>query len=411
MNLNHSFAALRIKEFSHYILGRFIFIMGLRMIGTLVGWWMYELTANPLALGFVGLAEVIPALSLSLYAGHIIDKTNKRTMILVTVFLYGFCALMLLLLSTGFARESLGKTFIIGGIYSIIFCTGAVRAFSGPTFGATIAQIVPKELLPSAITWNSGSWLLASVIGHAAGGFLIAATGNTGTLFTITLLVATAFAVFSRLGSKPPYRALVQKKAWASVKEGLQFVFRTKEILGASALDLFAVLFGGAAALVPIYAKDILKVNAIGFGWLNAASDIGAICIIIIMTIFPLKTRQGKKLMFCVAGFGLCIILFGVSELFWLSFAALLAGGVLDGISVVVRSTILQMNTPDEIRGRVMSVNSMFTNSSNELGQFESGMTAKLMGVVPSVVFGGCMTILVVIITWFKAPSLRKLQY
>ena len=202
-----------------------------------------------------------------------------------------------------------------------------------------------------------------------------------------------------------------ETKTWDSVKEGLRFVFRTKEILAAFSLDMFAVLFGGAVAMVPVFAKDILKIGPMGFGWLNAAIDIGSIFIVVLLAFFPLKKAQGKKLMIAVAGFGICIILFALSKWFVLSFAALTIAGMLDGISVVVRGTVMQLKTPDHMRGRVSSVGSMFINSSNELGQFESGVAAKLMGVVPSVVFGGCMTLLVVAITWFKAPTLRKFEY
>ncbi len=405
------FSSLRYKEFKYYITGRFIFFMGLQMIGVLVGWWMYELTANPLALGLIGLAEVIPALSLALYAGHVIDQSDKRKMILRTVALYGVCAIMLLIVSLGAVESHMGKIFVVGSIYIIIFCSGAIRSFSGPTFSATIAQLVPKHLLPNAITWNSGTWLTASVAGHATAGFLIAGVGHTGTLIAITICIVTAFFILSKIESKPPMQQTSEKKTWDSVKEGLGFVFRTKEVLGALSLDLFAVLFGGAKALVPVYAKDILKVGAIGYGWLNAATDIGAIIVITLMTLFPLKKRQGRTLLFAVAGYGLCIITFGISKIYILSFLALMMSGILDGISVVIRGTIMQLKTPDEMRGRVMSVNSMFINSSNELGQFESGVAARLLGVVPSVVFGGTMTLLVVIITAFKAPSLRKMEY
>ena len=200
-------------------------------------------------------------------------------------------------------------------------------------------------------------------------------------------------------------------RTWESVKEGLRFVFKTKELLSAISLDLFAVLFGGAVALIPIYARDILKVGAEGFGFLNGASDLGSIFMVIVLTMFPLQKKQGKKLLLAVAGFGICIIIFGISKLFILSFGALLISGMLDAISVVVRGTITQLKTPDNMRGRVMSVTSMFVNSSNELGQFESGMMAKLMGTIPSVIFGGSMTLFVVIVTWFKSPSLRKMQY
>jgi len=196
-----------------------------------------------------------------------------------------------------------------------------------------------------------------------------------------------------------------------SIIEGVQYVFKTKEILGAMTLDLFAVLFGGAVALVPVFAKDILHVSPVGFGWLNAAMDIGSIIMVTILTIKPLQRNQGRILFFAVGAFGICIICFALSKLFWLSFFALMIAGCMDGISVIIRSTILQLKTPDELRGRVMSVNSMFINSSNELGQFESGLAARLLGTVRSVVFGGCMTLGVALFTWFKAPSLRKMEY
>ena len=201
------------------------------------------------------------------------------------------------------------------------------------------------------------------------------------------------------------------KKTFESVKEGLRFVFKTKELLGAISLDLFAVLFGGAVAMVPVYARDILKVGPEGFGFLNGASDIGSIIIVVMLTVFPLRTKQGRTLLTAVAGFGICIIIFGLSKYFILSFVTLLLAGMVDGVSVVIRGTIMQLKTPDHMRGRVMSVSSMFVNSSNELGQFESGLAAKLMGSVASVVFGGCMTLLVVGTTWFKAPTLRKMEY
>ncbi|MEO5563006.1 MAG: MFS transporter, partial [Chitinophagaceae bacterium] len=198
---------------------------------------------------------------------------------------------------------------------------------------------------------------------------------------------------------------------WESVKEGLQYVFKHKILLGAISLDLFAVLFGGAVALIPEFTAMILKVGPIGFGWLNAAIDIGAVTMIITLTLFPMKRKQGYKLLYAVAGFGICIIIFGLSNIYAISFIALLIGGMLDGISVLVRGTILQLSTPDAMRGRVSSVNSMFINSSNELGQFESGVMSRLMGAAPSVIFGGSMTLLVVIITWLKAPKLRKFEY
>lgn len=404
------YAPLKIAEFKDFIAGRFIFIMGLRMTGTVIGWWMYQLTNSPLALGLVGLAEVIPALSLALYAGHHIDKNEKRKLLLKCIRLYTACIIAFIILATDFTASHLHHWSIAILICSVIALTGAIRAFSGPTFSALIAQIVPKEMLPSAAAISSATWLIGSIFGHASAGFLIAFFGIKNSFFVILAFVIVGYILLSRLAEKPVF-VTTQTRTWQSVKEGLNYVFKTKEILGALSLDLFAVLFGGAVALVPVFAKDILHIGAIGFGWLNAATDIGSIITVTILTIMPLHGKQGRILFFAVAGFGVCIILFALSKVFWLSFAALLLSGCMDGISVIVRGTILQLKTPDELRGRVMSVNSMFINSSNELGQFESGVAAKLMGTVTSVIFGGCMTIGVVVVTWFKAPSLRKMEY
>jgi MFS family permease len=392
-------------------MGRFCFVMALRMMTTLLGWWIYNLTNAPFAIGLLGLSEVVPAITLALYAGHIIDLSDKRKLLIRGISLYFIAALTLLLLSTKNSAHIFSNHTLAICIYAVVFCTGIIRAFTGPVFNVVLAQVVPKKLLQNATTWNQASYLSASVSGHAIGGLLIAALGNTGTFSVIVCLMIAAFVILINIKPKPALNEKKEKKTWDSVKEGLHFVFKTKEILGALSLDLFAVLFGGAVAMVPVYARDILKAGAEGFGFLNGASDLGAICSVILLTAFPMKRKQGYKLLFAVFGFGVCIICFGLSKLFLLSFIALMVSGMLDGISVVVRGTIMQLKTPDNMRGRVMSVNSMFINSSNELGQFESGVAAKLLGVVPSVVFGGCMTVAVVITTWIKASSLRKMEY
>lgn len=379
-------------------------------MGTLVAWWMYELTGDAFYIGLIGLAEAIPALVLALYAGYVIDKSEKRKLLLRTVFLYATCAFILLGTSTNWFHQAFGNKMIIISIYGIIFFTGTIRAFSGPAFGAIIASLVPRHLLIYASQLSSTSWLIASITGHAMAGFLIAWLHVTGTFVVITCLIFAGLFFLTKLKEKPP-GITAEVKTLEAVREGLKYVFQTKELLAALTLDLFAVLFGGAVAMVPVYAKDILHVGPIGFGWLNAAADIGSISMVLGLTLSPMRRRQGIKLLFAVAGFGACIIVFGISKWYWLSFVALMVSGVLDGVSVVVRSNIIQLKTPDALRGRVMSVNSMFINSSNEIGQFESGVAAKLIGIIPSVVFGGCMTIMVVVATWFKAPSLKKLEY
>ena len=404
------YAALEFPEFKFFIVGRFIFIMGLRMTGTVIGWWMYTLTKNPLALGLVGLSEVIPALSLALYAGHYIDVNEKRNLLLKCILLYVLCIGLLIFLASPYSHANFKPWTIAACICGVIAGTGAIRAFSGPTFSAMISQMVPKELLPGAASISSATWLIGSISGHALGGYLIAYIGIFKSFWVIILFVITGYFLLRNISIKPIlYKATA--KTWESVKQGIAYVFKTKEILGAMTLDLFAVLFGGAAALVPVFASDILHVGPKGFGWLNAAIDIGSIIMVTILTIKPLQKNQGRVLFYTVASFGICIICFALSKVFWLSFLSLMIAGCMDGVSVIIRSTILQLKTPDELRGRVMSVNSMFINSSNELGQFESGVAAKLMGTVTSVVFGGCMTLAVVIATWFKAPSLRKMEY
>ena len=402
---------LKIPEYRNFITARFFYIMALRMVTTIVGWRIYEITHNPFAIGLIGLSEFLPAFCLALYAGHIIDKSDKRALLLTTTCCYLVCIAGLITISIGPVIRSLGGHWIQWLTYSIIFCSGVIRAFAGPALNAIIAQIVPREQLPSAVTLNSSAFLFASVLGHATAGFLIAHTTYLTSFCMVGVYVCIALFFLSTIAPKKIMVVNSEKKTWESIREGLRFVYRTREVLGAMALDLFAVLFGGAAALIPVYARDILQVGPEGFGWLNAAADIGCITTILSLTLSPLRRRQGLILLYAVAGFGTCIIIFGLSRWYLVSFLALMGSGLLDGISVVIRSTILQLKTPDAMRGRVSSVNSMFINSSNELGQFESGVMARLMGVVPSVVFGGCMTLAVVVATWFKAPSLRKMEY
>lgn len=405
------FAAIRVAEYRSLVLGRFFFIMPLRMMSTLVGWWIYELTNDPFAIGLIGLSEVLPALSFALYSGHVVDISEKRKLLLKSVFAYICAAGTLLFLASSFIHDHVDKHHISYLIYGVIFCTGIMRSFTGPSFTAMIASVVPRQFLQNATTWSQGSWMAASVTGHALGGFLIALLGNMGTLMVICSCLIIGFFILMQLKPKPVLKKAGEGRTWESMQEGLRFVFKTKELLAAFTLDMFAVLFGGAVAMVPVYARDILKIGPMGFGWLNAATDIGAIIIVILLTVSPMKKNQGRKLFIAIGGFGACIILFGLSQWFLLSFTALMIAGMLDGISVVIRGTVMQLKTPDHLRGRVSSVSSMFINSSNELGQFESGLASRVMGVKPSVVFGGCMTLLVVVFGWFKFPGLRRFQY
>lgn len=403
---------LKNKEYRHLLSGRFFLIIGFRMLATLLGWWVYQLTKDPLSIGLIGLSEVIPAVGCALYAGHVIDNTEKKKMLLRCNYLYVF--LISFLLIPAFLAHKLHFTGheITYFIYGIIFCTGICRSFLGPLVPSMIPKIVKTENLPPAVTMNQATFLVASVSGHALGGFLIALISIKFTLVVIICSMIIASFFFWTLNKQASsIKKTDNPEVWKSIKEGLTFIVKTKEILGAQMLDMFAVLFGGAVAMIPIFASDILKVGSEGFGLLNAASDIGSMLIIITLSIVPLRKNQGKILLFVAAGFGLCIIGFGLSTIYWLSFGFLVLSGMLDGISVVIRGTIVQLKTPEEIRGRVMSVNSIFIMSSNELGQFESGVMAKLFGVVRSVVIGGSLTFLTAAFIASSSPKLRKMEY
>ena len=399
------------KEFTWFITARIFFIAGLRMTPVLLGWKLYEVTGSKLALGILGLSEVIPAVLIALPAGVKVDKSNKHRLISICMFMYLLLMISLLITTTDwFAGNFSGKT-IEWCIYGCVFGTGIVRAFSASAFNAFLAQLVETRSLVKAVSINSMTWLIAAVTGPAIAGLLLGYTSITIAFILVCVFIFAALIIFQQVKPKPITWIAGKTKTWESVKEGLRFVIKQKALMGAMSLDMFAVLFGGAVALLPVFAKDILEVGPEGLGWLMSATFLGNFVAIAWITIRPLRKKQGYSLFYSVAGFGACIIIFAISKNFWLSFAALFVSGLFDGISVIIRGTIVQLFVPDEMRGRVSSVNSMFVNSSNELGQFESGVAASIMGTVPSVIFGGSMTLLVTIYTWFKAPGLRKFEY
>ena len=406
-----NFAALKFVEFRSYILSRFFFVIVLTMQATLISWKVYELTRDPFSIGMVGLVEFVPAFLMALYSGHVIDRGDKRNLLLYTIAGNLVLTILLCFITSNFSINNYPQNWILFIIFFVVFGIGILRSFSGPTSFALVSQLVPRHHLANATMWQSASWQIAAVSGPALAGLLYGLVGITHTFYLMIGLMSIAVFGLFLVSKKPvPYKKR-EESIVESIKQGFRFVWRSKEVLGAMSLDLFAVLFGGATALLPVFADKILHVGPQGLGLLRSAPAMGGVMMLSVLTLRPIHRRQGKIMLICVAGFGVCIILFGLSRLFWLSFLALFASGILDGISVIVRSTILQLKTPDNMRGRVASLNSIFIMSSNELGSFESGVTAKIMGVVTSVVFGGCMTIAVVIYTWFKAPSLRKLEY
>ena len=396
------------KEFQHFIFARLFFVLGLRMITTIVIYQVFHL-ANTYMVGFAGLAEFVPAVLAALYAGHYIDKHNKKNILVWAYACYMICGITLALVSLPWFNFS--NTTQLAVILSVVFFTGIIRSFAGPAANSMIAAIVSREQLQKAISYNSSTWLISSIGGHAVGGLLIAGIGIANGYFVTAGLIIIAGIFALQLQPKPPAANVEKEPMFTSIKKGFSYVFNNKNLLGVLSLDLFAVLFGGAVAFIPEIASTILHTGPIGYGFLNAAMDIGSLVSIGILVKYPMKQKQGLKMLLAVAGFGLCIIAFGLSKVYWLSFMALLVAGLFDAVSVVVRGTIMQLYTPDELRGRVASINLIFINSSNELGQFESGVTSRMFGTLPAVIFGGAMSVLVVTATWLKFPKLRKLEY
>ncbi|MBK7306693.1 MAG: MFS transporter [Chitinophagaceae bacterium] len=357
------------KEFQHFIFARLFFVFGLRMITTIVIYQVFHL-ANTYMVGFAGLAEFVPAVIAALYAGHYIDKHNKKNILVWSYACYMICGITLALVSLPWFGFS--NTTQLTVILSVVFFTGIIRSFAGPSANSMIAAIVPREQLQKAISYNSSTWLISSIGGHAVGGLLIAGIGISNAYFVTASLILTAGIFALQLYPKPPVQNLEKEPMLTSIKKGFSFVFSNKNLLGVISLDLFAVLFGGASAFIPEVASTILHTNAVGYGFLNAAMDLGSLIIVALLVKYPMRRKQGLKMLLAVAGFGICIIIFGLSKVYWLSFMALLAAGLCDAVSVVVRGTILQLFTPDELRGRVSSINLIFINSSNELGQFDT---------------------------------------
>jgi MFS family permease len=375
-----------------------------------IEWEVYSLTKNPLSLGIIGLMEVIPAVSMALFAGHIVDQREKKGLLVKCILGFSVISFGLFLLTWPKIVNGWSSTLILYSIYTLVFFGGLVRAFLGPTIFSLLSLIIPKKAYPNAATWSSSVWQIGAVMGPALAGFSINWVGVHWSMCLVFAFSIFSLIALSQISKKPILNPKIGESIKESLTEGLTFVFKNQIVLGALSLDMIAVLFGGAVALLPIFAQDILKVGAEGFGILRAAPAVGAFITMLVSAYVPLYKNAGKKLLVAIFVFGLSIILFGFSTSFWLSVFALFLSGLADGISVVIRQTILQLKTPDHMRGRVGAVNSIFVGSSNELGAFESGATAKLMGTVTSVIFGGSVTLLTVIVTALKSPTFRNLD-
>ena len=426
--------ALVIPFFPNLLMMRFLLILALQMQAAIISYFVYRLTydpllhkGNPVVLGMIGLWEVIPAVGFSLFSGHFVDISEKKK--LSMLFITGYLVLSVFFAGIVYCGNYhiIPVNAIIWLVYGGIFVGGIIRSFLSPASFSLLGLILPKHLYANGSTWSSASWQIGAVLGPLLGGFMIALAGFEAAMICCSIVLIGSFNSISRI-PKQAVHLSEKEPMLRSMGRGLKFVFGSQIIKSIMMLDMFAVLFGGAVALLPVYADDILNVGEIGFGWLRASSSIGSVIAMVGMSFLPVRKNPGLKMYACFIAFGLATVVFGycgvlgshdllfnfmglrLSYAFLLGFVMLLLIGVFDAINIVIRHTILQMNTPDNMRGRVAAVNTIFISSSNELGAMESGLTAKWMGTVPAVAFGGYIAVLVVFISWFAAPELRTYQ-
>lgn len=402
------YAVLRIRDFRYFVFSRFLFVLAIQMQAVVVGWQIYEITKDPLALGMIGLAEALPSIAVALYAGHLADLIPRKRIAVVAILTLVICSFLLWFFTWEDSRFL--RTHGSFPIYMVIILSGFARGFTAPSLFAFMTQIVPRNLYPQSSAWAGTSFQIGAVAGPALGGLVYGFYGVSFAYATDLVFVILSLVFLLLVKGRPLPENSVRERLKSSLVSGLRFVFKNEYVLGAMTLDMFAVLFGGAVALLPIFAAEILYVGSQGLGFLRAAPSLGAVLTALVLAHYPPVRNTGKYLMASVAGFGLSMIVFGLSTNFTLSLIALFVSGAFDSVSVVIRSTIMQILTPDTMRGRVSSVNKIFIGSSNEIGAFESGVTAKFMGAVGSVVFGGFMTLVVVAVTRKVFPKLLQLE-
>jgi MFS family permease len=406
---NDSFIALRYKDFRSYLGMKFFFTFAYQMQAVILGFYVYQLTKSAFALGLIGLAEAIPSIGIALYGGYIADKSEKKKVLLFVFFAVLFSSIVMFTITLKSMEAYIHAGWIIHILYVMVFCNGVARAFYNPAAFTILAHSVPKEIYPNSSSWNSSSWQIASILGPLFGGLIYGFYGITATFSVIIIFLMVALVCVFFLRRYPPVY-VPKESMWESLSEGIHFVFHNKMMIGAMSLDLFSVFFGGAVALLPVFANEILHVGPQGLGIMRATASLGAALVMLAMARISPMGKPWRNLLIAVTGFGLSIICFALSRNFYLSLLFLFTEGGFDSISVLIRGTIMQILTPDSMRGRVSAVNQMFIGSSNEIGAFESGTAAKLLGTVPSVLFGGSMTLLIVSITYFKTKKLIPLS-
>lgn len=406
----YSFALLSVKDFRLLLYVRVLSFMALQAQDVVIGWQVYSLSHSVFMLGLVGLAEALPALAGAFYAGHAVDVGKPYRIYLACIAALTANGIALFLFAGGIIRES--DTILLTLLFVGIFISGLARSFITPSSYSLIPQVVPRADIPKASAWIGSGFQFAAVTGPAVAGLVYGLYGVCVAWLIPTLLMTTALLLlFPMSVSIQNYQSrATHEPTLKSILAGWHYVMARPALLSVMALDMFAVLFGGAVAMLPAYADQILHIGSQGLGVLRAAPAMGAIASALFLTRHPMQRVYGATLLWVVAGFGVCIIIFGLSHSFTLSLVALVASGAFDSVSVVIRTTLVQLLTTDDMRGRVSALNSMFIISSNEIGAFESGLAAKLLGLVPSVVFGGVMSLLVVAITTYVSPSLRRLS-
>lgn len=401
------YAALRYANFRYLMGGTFLITCGLQMQRVALGYTLYLITRDPLSLGLLGLAEAIPFMSLVLFGGHMADRRNKQRMMQAAGLVFMSGSAVLLVASLPSIAVTLPQQTLVALIYAVVFIEGLARGLYSPASTSLKPFLVPREHYGNSSTWSSTSWQAGAILGPALGGFVYAAAGLTGTLVAVLVVIALNIVLIGAI--RQPAAAMLRETGddlWQSLREGLAYVWRTPIILYSISLDMFSVLFGGVMAILPIFAEDMLQVGPQGLGILRAAPAVGATATMLICAWLPPTHHAWRNLLWSVLGFGLATLVFGLSTHFWVSVIALAATGAFDSVSVIIRGTILQSLTEDRMRGRVASVNSVFVSASNELGALESGVAAKLMGVVPSVVFGAFATFATVGYIWRRSAKL-----
>lgn len=403
------YEALKYPEFVAFIFANSFITMALLIQEVILGYSIYKITHDPLALGLIGLAEALPYISLALFGGHFADRRNKKTIMQVSLALITVCSVILIWATD--PATGLEQSKMLTVIYGVVMLIGFSKGFYSPASSSLNPFLIPSEVFANAATWQSSLWQAGAILGPGFAGFLYAYLGLTHALWCVVGILVVVMILISMITAPPVPQQNEQKvNIFFSLKEGIEFVFKTKIILYAISLDLFSVLFGGVIALLPVYSEDVLHVGAEGLGILRAAPSIGAVLCMIIMVYVPPLGKAWRNLLLSIAGFGIATLVFALSTNIWLSVVALFFTGVFDSVSVIIRQTVLRFFTPDEMRGRVSAVNGIFVSSSNELGAFESGLLAKLMGTVPSVVFGGTMTLIIVTVVWIRSKELFNLK-